>query len=167
MVPPAPGGGAARYTTRSCGAVGLYTSVAIGTDNNPVISYYDKTTADLKVAHCNDLACSGAALAALDIAGDVDGQIYMRDFKLIDQADMICSYIPQLAGGIPGLSSGVERELQHAHEGGKEVYVIWKPGKSPSPFITETATQVFTSTAEALEFFEEQGMFYQASLFGH
>jgi hypothetical protein len=26
---------------------------------------------------------------------------------------------------------------------------------------------VFTSTAQALEFFEEQGMFYQASLFGH
>lgn len=103
----------------------------------------------------------------LDIASDVDGQIYARDFKLIDQSDMIVSYVPELPGGIPGLSSGVERELQHAHEGGKEVYVIWKPGKSPSPFITETATQVFTSTAQALEFFEEQGMFYQASLFGH
>ena len=50
----------------------------------------------------------------LDIAGDIDGQIYMRDFKLIDQADMICSLIPELPGGVPGLSSGVERELQHA-----------------------------------------------------
>ncbi len=72
----------------------------------------------------------------LDIAGDVDGQIYMRDFKLIDQSDMIVSYIPELSGGIPGLSSGVERELHHAFEHTKEVYVVWKPAKSPSPFIT-------------------------------
>ena len=45
----------------------------------------------------------------LDIAGDIDGQIYMRDFKLIDQSDMIVSLIPELPGGVPGLSSGVER----------------------------------------------------------
>ena len=101
------------------------------------------------------------------VAQDIDAQIYARDFKLIEQSDMIVSYVPELPGGIPGLSSGVERELQHAHEGGKEVYVVWKPAKTPSPFITETATQVFTSTADALEFYEEQGMFYQASLFGH
>ncbi|MFM8784338.1 MAG: AAA family ATPase, partial [Phycisphaerales bacterium] len=50
----------------------------------------------------------------LDIAGDIDGQIYMRDFKLIDQSDMIVSLVPELAGGVPGLSSGVERELHHA-----------------------------------------------------
>jgi adenylate kinase len=37
----------------------------------------------------------------LDIAGDIDGQIYMRDFKLIDQSDMICSFIPELPGGHP------------------------------------------------------------------
>jgi len=74
----------------------------------------------------------------LDIAGDVDGQIYMRDFKLIDQADMIVSLVPELPGGVPGLSSGVERELQHAWEHTKEVYVVWKPKKNPSPFITET-----------------------------
>ena len=38
----------------------------------------------------------------LDIAGDIDGQIYARDFKLIDQSDMIVSLIPQLAGGRAG-----------------------------------------------------------------
>ncbi|MFW6031937.1 MAG: ATP-binding protein [Phycisphaeraceae bacterium] len=102
----------------------------------------------------------------LDIAGDIDGQIYMRDFKLIDQSDMIVSYIPELPGGMPGLSSGVERELQHAFEHGKEVYVVWKPARTPSPFITETATKVFRSTQEALEHFESQGMMYQANLFG-
>lgn len=109
----------------------------------------------------------------LDIAGDVDGQIYMRDFKLIDQSDMIVSLIPELpsshgkdAMGIPGLSSGVERELQHAWEHTKEVYVVWKPQKAPSPFITETATRIFKSVEEALKYFEEKGMFVEKNLFG-
>ncbi len=103
----------------------------------------------------------------LDIAGDVDGQIYMRDFKLIDQADMIVSLIPELPGGIPGLSSGVERELQHAFEHTKEVYVVWKPAKNPSPFITETATKIFRTVDEALAWFESKGMFASRDLFGN
>lgn len=106
----------------------------------------------------------------LDIAGDIDGQIYMRDFKLIDQADMIVSFVPELMseGGkiIPGLSSGVERELQHAWEHAKEVFVVWKPKKNPSPFITETATRVFDSVDDALSYFDEQGMFAAKNLFG-
>ncbi|TVQ51878.1 MAG: hypothetical protein EA377_11400 [Phycisphaerales bacterium] len=103
----------------------------------------------------------------LDIAGDIDGQIYMRDFKLIDQADMICSLVPELPGGTPGLSSGVERELQHAWEHTKEVYVVWKPKKHPSPFITETATKIFKTVDEALSYFEEKGMFAETNLFGY
>jgi len=103
----------------------------------------------------------------LDIAGDVDGQIYARDFKLVDQSDMIVSLVPELPGGVPGLSSGVERELHHAFEHGKEVYVVWKPKKNPSPFITETATKVFKSVSEAMAYFESKGMFSQQSLFGH
>ena len=103
----------------------------------------------------------------LDIAGDIDGQIYMRDFRLIDQSDMIVSLVPELPGGIPGLSSGVERELQHAWEHTKEVYVVWKPEKAPSPFITETATKIFKSVDEALTFFQEQGYFAMTNLFGH
>jgi adenylate kinase len=102
----------------------------------------------------------------LDIAGDIDGQIYMRDFKLIDQSDMIVSLVPELPGGTPGLSSGVERELQHAWEHTKEVYVVWKPKKHPSPFITETATKVFSSTAEAMAHFEAKGMLPAKNLFG-
>jgi len=101
----------------------------------------------------------------LDIAGDIDGQIYMRDFKLIDQADMIVSYIPELPGGVPALSSGVERELQHAFEHTKDVYVIWKPKKTPSPFITETATKIFKSVEEATDYFDQQGLFAERPLF--
>jgi len=91
------------------------------------------------------------------VAADIDGQIYARDFKLIDQSDMIVSFVPELPSGKPGLSSGVERELQHAWENTKEVYVVWKPACEPSPFITETATQVFTSVEEALRHFQKKG----------
>ncbi len=93
----------------------------------------------------------------LEAAGDIDGQIYARDFQLIDQADMIVSLIPELPSGSPALSSGVERELHHAYEHGKEAYVIWRSSKSPSPFITETATKVFTSVDEALQYFVATG----------
>jgi adenylate kinase len=91
------------------------------------------------------------------ISGDILGQIYARDFKMIDQSDLIVSLVPELPGGKPGISSGVERELQHAFEGGKEVYVIWACRGTPSPFITETATKVFTGVDEALAYFRQRG----------
>jgi len=91
------------------------------------------------------------------VARDIDSQIYARDFKLIDQSDMIVSFVPELPNGKPGLSSGVERELQHAYETTKEVYVIWQPEAEPSPFVTETATKMFSSTQETLEYFQEKG----------
>jgi adenylate kinase len=91
------------------------------------------------------------------ISGDIMGQIYARDFKMIDQSDMIISLVPELPNGKPGLSSGVERELHHAYEGGKEVFVIWACRAMPSPFITETATKVFKDTTEALAYFGERG----------
>ena len=91
------------------------------------------------------------------ISGDIMGQIYARDFKMVDQSDMIISLVPELPNGKPGLSSGVERELHHAFEGGKEVYVVWACRALPSPFITETATRVFKNTDEALAYFKTRG----------
>ena len=91
------------------------------------------------------------------ISGDIMGQIYARDFKMVDQSDMIVSLVPELPNGKPGLSSGVERELHHAFEGGKEVYVVWACRGTPSPFITETASKVFRSVDESLEYFRQKG----------
>jgi len=87
------------------------------------------------------------------VEADINSQIYARDFKLIDQAEMIISYIPELEGGNAAISSGVERELQHAYEAAKEVYVIWPAEAAPSVFVTQTATKVFASVNEAIEFF--------------
>lgn len=91
------------------------------------------------------------------IERDINSQIYARDFLLIDQSDMIISFIPTLADGRAAISSGVERELQHAHEAAKEVYVIWTAKQVPSVFITQTATQVFKDPTEAMEYFRNKG----------
>jgi hypothetical protein len=44
----------------SANSLGAFTSIAIGADGLPIISYYDGTAGALKVAHCNDSACAGA-----------------------------------------------------------------------------------------------------------
>jgi hypothetical protein len=47
------------------------TSITIGTDGLGLISYYDNPKGDLKVAHCNDIACSSANIITVDSSGDV------------------------------------------------------------------------------------------------
>jgi adenylate kinase len=92
----------------------------------------------------------------LQIERDINNQIYARDFLLIDQADMIVSFVPALPDGRAAISSGVERELQHAHEAAKEVYVIWTARQHPSIFVTQTATAVFSTVDEAIRFLQEK-----------
>jgi len=92
----------------------------------------------------------------LQIETDINSQIYARDFLLIDQSDMIISFIPTLADGRASISSGVERELQHAHEAAKEVFVIWPSPKPPSVFVTQTASKVFADVDQAIKFFHKK-----------
>jgi adenylate kinase len=91
------------------------------------------------------------------IERDINSQTYARDFMLIDQSDMIISFIPTLPDGRAAISSGVERELQHAHESAKDVYVIWTAKQNPSVFVTQTATKVFHNLSNAVEFFKKKG----------
>lgn len=54
----------------STGNVGQYTSIAEGRDSFPVVSYYDVTNANLKVAKCGNTSCSsGNTLTAVDSTG--------------------------------------------------------------------------------------------------
>jgi len=90
------------------------------------------------------------------IQRDINSQTYARDFMLIDQSEMIISLVPSLEDGRAAISSGVERELQHAHEAAKEVYVIWTARQNPSVFVTQTATKVFGSIDVAVDFFKKK-----------
>jgi hypothetical protein len=91
-----------------------------------------------------------------EVETDINSQTYARDFALIDQADMIVSFVPAMADGRAAISSGVERELQHAHEAAKEVFVVWAAEADPSMFVTQTATKVFKNVKEALIFFADK-----------
>ena len=53
--------------------VGLFTSITIGSDNLPVISYHDTINDDLKVAKCNDPACTSSTKTVVDSIGNVGG----------------------------------------------------------------------------------------------
>jgi hypothetical protein len=63
--------GMIRSTIDRQGEVGKNSSVIIGSDGLALISYSGYGSADLKVAHCNDLACSSATVSTLDSAGVV------------------------------------------------------------------------------------------------
>jgi cell shape-determining protein MreC len=63
--------GFALSTLDGSGNVGQYSSVTIGADDLALISYYDATNGDLKVAHCANVACTSATLTTVDSAGDV------------------------------------------------------------------------------------------------
>ena len=46
-----------------------YTSITIGADGLPIISYYDDTNDDLKVAKCTTSSCSSSTITTVDSAG--------------------------------------------------------------------------------------------------
>lgn len=50
---------------------GITTSITLGTNGNPVISYFDDSAGDLKVAVCTTPTCTSASLRTIDSAGAV------------------------------------------------------------------------------------------------
>jgi hypothetical protein len=56
----------------AAGDVGLYSSIAIGVDGLPIISYYQVDDTSLQVAHCNDLDCTSATISAVIGTGSSD-----------------------------------------------------------------------------------------------
>lgn len=86
---------------------------------------------------------------------DIDGQIVSRDFRLIDQSDLILAFFPD-DGGEPIISPGVMRELTYAHHTGKDTYIIWTSPQDPSPFVEDVVVrEMFRSLEEALDYFRQ------------
>jgi len=52
-------------------SVGRDSSITIGTDGLPVISYHDSTNIDLKVAHCTNTSCSTSTTTTVESTGSV------------------------------------------------------------------------------------------------
>ena len=64
--------GSIRTIDSSPDNVGLYTSLALTTAGFPVVSYYDNTNGDLKLAVCTDATCSsGTTIRTIDSTGDI------------------------------------------------------------------------------------------------
>ena len=57
-------------TLDSTGNVGYSTSIAIGADGLGLISYWDQTNSDLKVAHCDNALCTSATTTTIDNTGN-------------------------------------------------------------------------------------------------
>jgi hypothetical protein len=98
----------ARSSVDTAGSVGQHSSATIGIDGLALISYYDTSNANLKVAHCNDLACTSVTTTAIDTPGVVgqttaiiigsDGLALISyydatnlDLKVAHCADVVCS----------------------------------------------------------------------------
>jgi adenylate kinase len=96
----------------------------------------------------------------LAIEKDIDGQIISRDFKLIEQSDMIIAFIPEISGE-PDISAGVQSEIQYGHDLPRKVYVIWPSKKEPSPWVGKMATKVFygeNAFDQIKDFFKQKGI---------
>ena len=82
---------------------------------------------------------------------DILDQVVVRDYKLIDQSDMIVVYYP-----VTTLSAGVLSEINYSFTHNKEVYAIF-PQEDISPFFSYYTTKVFKSVEEFISYLEEVG----------
>jgi adenylate kinase len=80
-------------------------------------------------------------------------QIVFRDYKLIQQSDMVIVFYDAL---VP--SPGVISEMNYALQTGKRVYGVWLPESPPSPFFTRYCTRVFRSQDDLFGFFAQHGV---------
>ena len=89
------------------------------------------------------------------ILPDIDGQILARDYKLIDQAEMLVAYFPLDLDGSPLIAGGVLSEIEHAAASTKEVLIVWEASRGPTPFIHQKADKRFRSLDDLESYLEE------------
>lgn len=87
----------------------------------------------------------------LDARGDILDQIVARDYKLIDQSDVIIVYYPTTV-----VSPGVLNEIHYGFTHNKDVYAIF-PHEVRSPFFEYYTTRIFKSHEELIEYLSASG----------
>lgn len=75
--------------------VGEHTSIAVGQDGFPVISYYNQTNGELTVAKCNDMACSGGDETISVVDGSVNTAGLYTSIAIADDGLPVISYYAQ------------------------------------------------------------------------
>jgi hypothetical protein len=79
--------------------VGLFPSLKLDTDGNPVVSYYDATNADLRVLHCNDPACTTGGDSI--VSADTNGSAGLYSSLALDSSGLpVVSYFDYSAGDV-------------------------------------------------------------------
>jgi len=90
--------------------VGIYATLKLNSSGNPIISYYDQTQQDLKVALCNDAVCSSPTLTAVDSTGDTGRNAVMvlnsGGNPVISYYDVTNTDLKLAVCGDPACSSG-------------------------------------------------------------
>lgn len=86
---------------------------------------------------------------------DIDGQIVARDYKLIDQAEMVVAYFPRDLDGGPLIAAGVQSEIEHAAASTKQVVIVWESQRDPTPFIGKKVDVRLSTLAELERFLGE------------
>lgn len=80
------------------GAVGQFTSIAIGTDGLAIISHFDDATDGLRVTHCNNVVCTSATSVTVDNPADVVGRY--SSLKVGTDGLAIISHWDETAGAL-------------------------------------------------------------------
>jgi hypothetical protein len=83
----------------SAGEVGETSSIAIGSDGMPIISYYDRTNEDLKFIKCGNLSCTKGNLMQVLDSGDDRG--YSSSVAIGSDGFPVISYFDQWSSGGP------------------------------------------------------------------
>ena len=98
---------------------------------------------------------TGSVKEIADATETFDSQVVERDFKLIDQSDLVIVYYP-----IKALAAGVISEMFHAHYTMSKRVYAWHP-HAPSPFFKYFCTdrRVFAQLSKFRKFLNRRGTY--------
>jgi adenylate kinase len=115
-------------------------------DDEPTASDRERSDGSRQLAALHDETT--AAVRRDRLQQHIADQIVVRDYKLIQQSDMVVVYYDA-----PVPSPGVISEMKFALENGKQVYGVWLPPNEPSVFFTRYCSLWFRHPDALFEHF--------------